>query len=249
MAGDGRRAAGGGLARTLGSRAARIGVVVLGLLPLAALVWDFAFDGLGAEPVESITHRTGQWALRMLLLSLAVTPLRRLFGWAFLVPHRRALGLLSFSYATLHFATYLILDLELRLGELAHDVWERPYITMGASALLLLLPLAITSTRGWMRRLGRRWGKLHRLVYPAAIAALLHFLWSVKADLQEPLVYAGIGALLLGFRLNWKMGRRSASYATIPRSPAETLAASPGRAPGSDAPATNPGDRNVSEGV
>jgi sulfoxide reductase heme-binding subunit YedZ len=195
-------------------------VATLGLLPLATLVYDAAFDGLGAEPIETITHRTGEWALRMLLLSLAVTPLRRLLGWSFLVPHRRTFGLLAFGYASLHFATYLGLDLELRFDELMEDILERPYITMGFSALVLMLPLAITSTRGWIRHLGARWQRLHRLAYAAAVAAILHFLWSVKADLREPLVYAAVAALLLGFRLHWKIGRRSSNYATIRRAPA-----------------------------
>ena len=174
---------------------------MLALLPLAWLALGAARGALGANPVETIEHETGDWALRLLLATLAVTPLRRFAGLAFLAPWRRTLGLLAFAYALLHFATFLVLDLGLDLGTLGKEVAKRPYVTLGFTALLLLGPLAITSTRAWQRRLGRRWIALHRLVYPAAGLAVLHFVWLVKADLREPLSYAAGLAALLALRL------------------------------------------------
>ncbi len=187
-----------------GQRARRLGhaaVVTLALLPLAALALGAARGTLGANPVETITHVTGGWALRLLLATLAITPLRRFAGWSFLAAWRRSLGLLAFLYATLHFATFLALDLGFELSALAEEITERPYVTLGFTALLLLTPLALTSTRRWQRRLGRRWLTLHRLVYVAAGLAVVHFIWLVKADLLEPLTYATVLAVLLGARL------------------------------------------------
>jgi sulfoxide reductase heme-binding subunit YedZ len=181
-------------------RNAHLTLIALALLPLAALGVGALRGALGANPVETITHVTGEWALRLLLATLAITPLRRFTGWAFLAPWRRSLGLLAFGYATLHFATFLALDLGFDLSALGEEVAERPYVTLGFSALVLLTPLAITSTRGWQRRLGRRWLVLHRLVYFAAGLAVLHFLWLVKADLAAPLAYAAVLALLLAAR-------------------------------------------------
>jgi len=199
----------------LGDRPVRIAVAAAGLLPLAVGIFDFAHDGLGAEPVEEITHRTGGWALRMLLLSLCMTPLRRAFGAPGLLPHRRTFGLLAFLYASLHFITYLALDLDFRPGDLAEDIRERPFITVGFSTLLLLTPLALTSTRGWMRRLGKRWRKLHRLVYPAVTLAAVHFVWSAKADWLEAGIYAAVAAALLAVRLASTLGRKRSNYATL----------------------------------
>jgi sulfoxide reductase heme-binding subunit YedZ len=178
-----------------------IALIVLGLLPLAGLAVGAARGALGANPVETITHVTGEWALRLLLLTLAITPLRRWAGWAFLAPWRRSLGLLAFGYASLHFATFLALDLGFDLSALGEEVLERPYVTLGFCSLLMLVPLAVTSTRAWQRRLGRRWMSLHRLVYAAAALAVLHFVWLVKADLLEPLVYAAILLGLLALRV------------------------------------------------
>ena len=138
---------------------------------------------------------------RLLLLTLAVTPLRQVFGWSWAAPLRRTFGLLAFAYATLHMLTWLALDQFFDLEAMLEDVVERRYITVGASAFLILLPLAVTSTRGMMRRLGRRWLILHRGVYVAALAAVVHFLWLVKADLAEPLAYAAVLAVLLGYRI------------------------------------------------
>jgi len=167
------------------------------MLPAAALT---VID-LGANPVESITHWTGDWALRLLLATLAITPLRRLTGWPELIRLRRMLGLYAFFYASLHAMTYFVLDRELRLSGLWQDVLERPYITIGFAVLVLLIPLAVTSTDAMMRRLGRNWRRLHRLVYPAAAGAVVHYLWLVKADLLEPLIYGGLLIVLLLARL------------------------------------------------
>ena len=176
-------------------------VVWIGALsPLALLVWDGFGGGLGAEPIEEVTHRTGIAALVLLLCSLAVTPLRRVTGWNRVVKLRRPVGLFAFFYATLHFLTYLF-DQEFLPEYVVEDVVEHPYVTAGFTAFLLLVPLALTSTQGMIRRLGRRWQKLHRLVYVAAALAVLHFLWLVKKDLTEPLVYAAVLAVLLAFRL------------------------------------------------
>jgi sulfoxide reductase heme-binding subunit YedZ len=159
-----------------------------------------ARGGLGANPIEAATHWTGLWALRLLLATLAVTPLRRLFGWHGLVVHRRTLGLAAFAYATAHFTIWAVLDLGLDGRAIVEDVAERPYVTVGLAGFLLLVPLAITSTRGWMRRLGRRWVRLHRLAYVAAGLAILHYAWLVKLDVRPPLAYAAVLALLIAAR-------------------------------------------------
>lgn len=154
------------------------------------------------NPIETLTHASGDWALRFLLLSLAVTPARRLLGAPGLAPYRRRLGLVAFGYACLHVAVYVALDWGFDWSAMLEDVAERPYVTAGATAFLCLLPLAATSTRGAQRRLGGpRWRRLHRLAYPAAAAAVVHFLWLVKADLREPLIYATVLGGLLGARL------------------------------------------------
>jgi sulfoxide reductase heme-binding subunit YedZ len=176
-------------------------VVAVALAPLAGLALGAARGTLGANPVEAITHVTGAWALRLLLACLAVTPLRRASPrLAVLAPYRRTLGLLAFVYALLHAATFFALDLGFAFGLLAEEILERPYVTLGFAALAALSPLALTSTRAWQRRLGRRWVSLHRLVYPAAALGVAHFVWLVKKDLREPLVYAALLALLLAAR-------------------------------------------------
>ena len=180
----------------------------LALLPFALLVRGIVQDSLGADPVAEITHATGTWALRLLLLGLALTPLRRISGQAWPIRFRRLVGLYAFFYACLHLATWLVLDLGGFWMQVFDDLAKRPYIMLGFAAWLSLLPLALTSTRGWMRRLGRRWGQLHKLVYGAAALAVAHYLWLVKADLREPLVYAAVLALLLGLRLFWHLQKR-----------------------------------------
>ena len=194
-------------------RALRIGALIIGLTPLVGLVIAALSDGLGANPVEEITHVTGKWALRFLVLSLTVTPLRRLTGWRMLTLERRTLGLFAFLYAALHLTTYLTLDLEFDWASLGEDIRKRPYITVGFSTFCLLLTLASTSTRAAARRLGSRWKQLHRLVYLAGIGAVVHFFWLVKADTREPLIYAAIVAMLLSVRLWWALRPRRAAAA------------------------------------
>lgn len=171
---------------------------MLGLGPAIWLGSQTVADGLGANPIEALLHLTGRWGLAFLLLGLAVTPLRRLTGWGRLIRVRRLLGLFAFFYLTLHFSIYLGVDQGFAWEFIAEDITERPFITVGFAAFVLLIPLAVTSTRGWIRRLGRRWQLLHRLVYPAAILGVVHFYWKVKADTYWPLVAGGVlGALLL----------------------------------------------------
>lgn len=184
------------------SRVLKPALFLAALIPFALLLAD-AFGGrLGANPVETITHRTGDWTLRMLLVTLAVTPMRRLTGWNALARLRRMLGLYAFFYACLHFLTYIWLDQFFDLGAVVEDVVKRPYITVGFTTFLLLLPLAATSTNAMARRLGgRRWRRLHRLAYVTAAGGILHFLWLVKADLREPAIYLAVFAILMTARI------------------------------------------------
>jgi sulfoxide reductase heme-binding subunit YedZ len=176
-------------------------VIGLALAPLAWLALGAVRGTLGANPVETITHVTGGWALRLLLASLAVTPLRRASSrFAALAPYRRTFGLLAFGYGLLHAATFFALDLGFAFARLAEEIAERPYVTLGFAALVALTPLAFTSTRAWQRRLGRRWIALHRLAYVAAVLGALHFVWLVKKDLREPLAYAAVLVVLLASR-------------------------------------------------
>jgi len=199
--------------------AAKAAVHAAALAPAAWLgwqiwdVWRTGSDALGADPVAEIEHRTGLWALRLLLLTLAVTPLRQLTGRTVLLRFRRPLGLYAFFYACLHLAAYLVFDLGGYWAQLFEEIAKRPYITVGFAAWLLLVPLAVTSTLGWMRRLGRRWGQLHRLVYAVAVLAVLHFWWLVKSDVREPALYAGIVLVLLGWRLLRRISARRTTAA------------------------------------
>lgn len=176
-------------------------MVLLACVPFGLLVADATTGRLGANPVEAVLHRTGDWALRLLLVTLAASPLRRWLNWPWLLQVRRPLGLAAFGYASLHALTYLALDRGLVWEDVLADVLERPYVTAGFTALVLMVPLAATSTRAAMRRLGRRWQQLHRLVYAVGVLAVLHFLWSSKLDRPEPFVYAGILAVLLAARV------------------------------------------------
>ncbi len=176
-------------------------VFVLCLLPLTHLGWDVWQHTLGTDPVSQLEHRSGDWALRLLLATLAITPLRRLTGWHKAVRFRRMLGLFAFFYVSMHLTIYLVVDLGGYWSQLLDEIVKRPYITVGFSAWLLLIPLALTSTKGMMRRLGRRWQQLHRLVYPAALLGALHFLWLVKADHREPALYLAMLIVLLLLRL------------------------------------------------
>ena len=196
--------------------AIKAGLFAAALAPFTALVVTGATGGLGANPVEAITHTTGEWTLRLLLATLAITPLRHVTGWVSLTRLRRMVGLFAFFYLVLHFATYAVLDASLDLAYVVEDVADRLYITVGFAAFVMLVPLAATSTNAMVRRLGPlRWRRLHRLVYAAGVCGVLHYLWLVKADLREPLIYAGILTVLLAARLpvvvKWMQARRSKS--------------------------------------
>ncbi len=181
---------------------------VLCLMPAVLLVYDAVRDDLGANPVEAVRRWTGDWTLRFLLITLAVTPLRRLTGWTALMRFRRMLGLFAFFYACLHFVSYIWLDQFFNVGEIVKDVTKRPFITAGFASFLLMIPLAATSTGAMVRRLGaRRWQRLHRAVYVVGIGGLLHFFWLVKSDLTQPLVHGVLLCALLGYRLVIKVRR------------------------------------------
>ena len=172
-------------------------VFILCLLPLVMLLWNGFTHGLGANPVEKITHRTGDWSLRFLLITLSVTPLRKMFGWNRLLRLRRMLGLFAFFYVCLHFATYLVFDHFFDIHEIIKDIIKRPYITVGFTGFVLLIPLAVTSTNNMRKRLGKRWQQLHQLVYVIAVCGILHYLWLVKADILKPMIHAAILLALL----------------------------------------------------
>jgi methionine sulfoxide reductase heme-binding subunit len=194
---------------------AKVALFVACLLPLGWLIDLAVQDELGPNPVETLTRSLGDWALRLLLVTLAVTPLRRLMGWSALVRFRRLLGVFAFFYALLHLTSYLVLDKTLDGFEIWEDLFKRPYITVGMTVFLLLVPLAATSTNAAIRWLGgRRWRTLHQLVYPAALGAVVHFYLMVKADVREPLLYAAILALLLVTRLPWFPWSRVAMAST-----------------------------------
>jgi sulfoxide reductase heme-binding subunit YedZ len=195
-------------------KTAKAAVFAAGLLPLAVLLWRAIGGDLGANPIEAVTLFTGRWALRLLLVTLAISPLRRLTGWHRLIGFRRMLGLFAFFYAALHFTIYLVIDQFFDWETIADDITKRPFITAGFAAFVLLIPLAVTSTQGWIRRLGRRWQQLHRLIYAGAILAVIHFIWKVKSDLRDPLWYASILGLLLGFRVVWWIAARQRRSAT-----------------------------------
>jgi len=187
----------------LSKRWFKVPVFLIALVPVALLVRGFLTNDLGVNPAETIQLTTGRWALRFLLASLAVTPVRRLTGWNIVIQYRRMLGLFAFFYATLHFTAYWAFDLSFSFTAMVGDVLKRPFIALGFTAFLLLVPLALTSTKGWIRRLGKKWTLLHRLVYLAAISAVIHFAWKVKVFTGDPVLYAVILTLLLGFRLAW----------------------------------------------
>lgn len=194
--------------RLIESRAAKAVLFALCAAPAAWLAGGAWRGTLGVNPIEKITLETGQWTLRLLAAALAVSPLRRLAGWPELIRFRRMLGLFAFFYASLHLLTYVWLDQFFDWDEMARDVVKRRFITAGVAAFALMLPLALTSTRAWIARLGgRRWQRLHRLVYAAAAAGVIHFWWKVKSDVREPALYALLFAALLLARL-WQPGRQ-----------------------------------------
>ena len=185
-------------------------VFLLCLVP-AVLVFTDALEitgRLGANPIEEIQDRFGNWALRFILITLTVTPLRKLTDWNWLIRFRRLFGLFTFFYVLMHFLTWLFLDQGLLLSAIAEDLIERPFITIGFAAFLLLIAMAVTSTNNMRRRLGRRWQKLHYSAYAVGLLGVWHYWWQVKKDITEPLVYAAILAVLLALRLWWRLRRR-----------------------------------------
>jgi sulfoxide reductase heme-binding subunit YedZ len=188
----------------MSQRSIHLLAIVLTTIPALGLGLQFALEGPGANPIEEVTHVTGEWGLRFVLLSLAITPARRWLGWKWAAPLRRTLGLAGFTYAALHLTTWVFLDLGLDLSALLEDLTERPYVMVGMAAFSLLLCLAITSTRSWMKRLGVRWVKLHRLVYAAAILGVIHHFWLIKADYRPAIVHGSILAALFAARLVWR---------------------------------------------
>ena len=183
-------------------RVIRPALWALVVLPAPVLIAQLLLDQLGADPIDKLERLTGEWALRFLIASLAVTPLLRLTGWGWLVAQRRFLGLAAFFWALGHLSVYTVLDWFFDWQEILKDVTKHLYITLGMLAFLIMVPLALTSTKASIRKLGgTRWNRLHALVYVAVIAACLHFVWAVKKDITEPVIYGGIAALLLAFRV------------------------------------------------
>jgi sulfoxide reductase heme-binding subunit YedZ len=190
-------------------RFAKPAVFALCALPFVWLVFRALTGRLSINPVEDLTLTTGIWTLRFLVFTLLVTPLRRLTGWNRVIQYRRMLGLFAFFYASVHFAIYIAIDQFFAFDLILKDIVKRPFITMGFTAFVLMIPLAVTSTKGWIRRLGRKWQLLHRLIYISAVCAAVHYLWKVKVMIGSPVYYAAVIAILLGFRLVWQF--RSAS--------------------------------------
>lgn len=195
-------------------------VFVLALLPFARLIVGGFTDGLGANPIEFITWNTGDWTLYFLCMTLAITPLRRFTGWNWLVRLRRMIGLFAFFYAALHFTTFFWFDHFFDVSEMLQDVVKRPFILVGFTAFVLLIPLAVTSTNGMVKRLGaKRWQWLHRLVYVIALLGMLHFWWmrAGKNNFEEPIIFGAIVAVLLLLRIVWAVQKRSRERAMISR--------------------------------
>lgn len=192
------------------SKWSKIVVFALGLLPLAILIWRGFHQDLTANPIEFITHTTGDWTLRFLVITLAISPLRKILRQPSLIRFRRMLGLFAFFYVCLHFATWIGIDKFFNWSEMWKDVQKRRFITVGFAGFVLLIPLAITSTAGWIRRLGgKRWQLLHRLIYLTAILGVIHYYWLVKSDVHKPLEYAWIVGILLSWRVGeWLYNRR-----------------------------------------
>jgi sulfoxide reductase heme-binding subunit YedZ len=198
-------------------RALKVPAFLACLGPACVLTWKGFHDSLGANPIDVITRSTGKATLTFLLITLSVTPVRKLSGLAWLIRFRRMLGLFAFFYGSLHLMTYIWLDKFFDVHAMLHDIAKRRFITAGMTAWALMLPLAITSTTGWIRRMGgKRWQKLHRLIYFSAAAGVVHFIWLVKADLRRPLTYGAILAVLLAYRLiAWLVARLRTRRATV----------------------------------
>ena len=191
----------------------RVAIFIAALVPAALLVWGFYTNDLTANPGDYITDQTGTWILGTLFASLCVTPLRKLTGWNDLIKLRRMLGLFAFFYAVLHMLTWVVFVHYFEVSFMVEDVFKRPFITVGMTVFVILFSLAITSNRWSMRKLGRKWGTLHRLVYAAAIGGVIHFWWLVKADITLPRRWAAALAVLLGIRVWWWYQKRSAAPA------------------------------------
>lgn len=189
------------------------------LIPVASLLWRGYRNDLTLNPVEFVEHTTGDWILRFLVMTLAVTPLRKILHLPQLIRFRRMLGLFAFFYACLHFSTWIGVDRFFNWGDMLKDIAKRPFITVGFTGFVLLIPLAVTSTAGWIRRLGgKRWQMLHRAIYISAVAGVIHYYWLVKSDVHKPLEYAFLVGILLAWRLwNWLSGRRKSATARLPR--------------------------------
>jgi sulfoxide reductase heme-binding subunit YedZ len=201
----------------------KVPVFLLCLAPIGVVVWRALHNGLTANPIEFITHATGDWTLRFLVITLAITPVRKFFGLPELVRFRRMLGLFAFFYACLHFTTYIWLDKFFDLSEMWKDVIKRRFITIGFAAFLLLIPLAITSTAGWIRRLGgQRWRALHRLIYVSAVLGVIHYYWLVKSAVIRPLTYGFIVAVLLLFRMVTSIVNRVPRVPAVPQATASS---------------------------
>jgi sulfoxide reductase heme-binding subunit YedZ len=203
-------------------RALKVPVFLCCLGPAFVVTWKGLHDGLGANPIDVITRSTGKWTLTFLLITLSVTPVRKLSGLTWLIRFRRMLGLFAFFYGSLHLMTYVWLDKFFNFPEMLHDIAKRRFITAGMTAWLLMLPLALTSTTGWIRRIGgKRWQKLHRLIYFSAAAGVIHFIWLVKADLRSPFTYGSILIALLAYRvIAWLVSRARARRTMAGQQPA-----------------------------
>ena len=200
--------------RPQGARWAKPALFLVCLLPLAYVGWKFATDRLGANPIRELEIETGLWTLRLLAVTLAITPVRRAFGWNWLVKYRRMLGLFTFTYACVHLSMWVGVDLFFAWSDMWGEIVKHKYILIGMATWLIMLPLALTSTKGWVRRLGKRWTTLHRLVYAAAITGTIHYLWAVKKDTFFPLVYLAVFVLLLGYRVIAAMQKRASARAS-----------------------------------
>ena len=203
-------------------------IFLAALVPLGRLGWKALHDGLGANPIEVITHSTGDWTLILVLTTLTITPLRRMTKQYWLIGVRRMIGLFAFFYGVLHFTTYIWLDKFFDLHEMFKDIAKRPFITVGFSAFVLLIPLALTSTAGWIRRLGgKNWQRLHRLIYLTGILGVIHYIWLVKADLHKPLEYAFALSVLLLYRIVMWVAemRKDAAVPARPRTSPEVTGA------------------------
>ena len=208
------------LRSVLTSKWTKVVVFALCLVPLGLLLWKGFHNDLSLNPVEYVEHRTGDWILRFLCITLAITPLRKILHLPQLIRYRRMMGLFAFFYACLHFATWLGVDRYFEWSLILDDIGKRPFITVGFTGFVLMIPLAITSTAGWIRRLGgKRWQMLHRLVYLSAIAGVIHYYWQVKSDVRKPLFYGALVALLLLARVGFWLAARRAKPAGKPLEP------------------------------